>query len=144
MLPLIAPSTCSEAARELVAAVQRGLGVTSNMTKAKANSPALLEGYLLLSGALGHGARRPAVRERVVPATAQNHPCNCCRSAHPSLADHVAHVDADDVAAARSSEASDTKTAALLSFRREASINDRAIFIDPRRVVWRCSPEDLR
>jgi nuclear transport factor 2 (NTF2) superfamily protein len=62
----------------------------------------------------------------------------------PSLADHVARVDADDVAAARSSEASDTNTAALLSFRREASINDRAICIDQRRVVWHCSPEDLR
>ena len=54
-LPLIDPNAATEPAAGLLTAVRKSLGVTPNMTKAMANSPALLKGYLELSGALGTG-----------------------------------------------------------------------------------------
>jgi alkylhydroperoxidase family enzyme len=46
------------------------------MTWAMANSPALLQGYLDLSGALGRGVLRPATRERIALAVAQRNNCS--------------------------------------------------------------------
>jgi uncharacterized peroxidase-related enzyme len=122
-LPLIDPATAPEPAAGLLAGVQKSLGVTPNMTKAMANSPALLKGYVELSGALGHGVLRPAVREQIALAVAQDNSCNYCLSAHSYLAEHVAHLSADDIAAARRSEAADAKTGALLAF--ATAVNDR-------------------
>ncbi|HEY9375988.1 MAG TPA: hypothetical protein VIQ02_02695 [Jiangellaceae bacterium] len=51
-LPLVDPDAATGRAADLLAAVQRSMGVTPNMTKAMANSPALLKGYLALSGTL--------------------------------------------------------------------------------------------
>ena len=114
-LPLIDPASAPAPVADLLAAVQRNLGVTPNMTKAMANSQALLGGYLALSGALGKGVLTPAVREQIALAIAQDNGCSYCLSAHSYLAEHVTHLGTDDIAAARRSEATDPKTAALLS-----------------------------
>ncbi len=115
-LPLIEPSTAAKPVADLLAAVQRTLGATPNTTKAMANSPALLSGYLALSGALGKGVLTGAVREQIALAVSQDNACSYCLSAHSYLAEHVAHLSADDITAARKSDAADTKTAALLPF----------------------------
>ena len=114
-LPLIDPATASAPAAELLAEVRRSLGVIPNMTKAMANSPALLGGYLGLSGALARGVLDPATRERIALTVAQGNECDYCLSAHSYLAEHVAHLDADDIAAARKAHAPDGKTAAILT-----------------------------
>lgn len=121
-LPLIDPATAPAPAADLLAAVQRSLGVTPNMTKAMANSPALLKGYLELSGALSKGVLRPAVREQIALAIAQDNACSYCLSAHTYLAEHVTHLSTDDIAAARKSDAPDAKTAAMLAF--ATTVND--------------------
>jgi len=115
-LSLVDPTTATGQTADLLAAVQRRLGVTPNMTKAMANSPALLEGYLDLSGALAHGSLRPAVREQLALAIAQANACSYCLSAHSYLAEHVTRLSADDITAARKGDAADAKTAALLAF----------------------------
>lgn len=114
--PLVEPATATGPVADLLAAVQRGLGVTPNMTKAMATSPALLKGYLELSGALAKGRLKAAVREQIALAVAQGNACSYCLSAHSYLAEHVAHLGADTIAAARRSESTDPKTAALLAF----------------------------
>ena len=101
---------------DLLAAVQHGMGVTPNMTKAMANSPALLKGYLDLSGAPGKGVLHPATREQIALAVAQDNACSYCLSAHSYLAEHVAHLSTEDITAARKSSAADPKTAAVLAF----------------------------
>jgi uncharacterized peroxidase-related enzyme len=121
-LPLIDPDTVTGRAADLLAAVQRRLGVTPNMTKAMANSPALLKGYLELSGALNSGVLDGATREQIALAVSQVNSCSYCLSAHSYLAEHVAHLSADDIAAARRSEAPNPKTAALLGF--ATAVND--------------------
>ena len=62
------------------------MGVTPNMTKAMANSAALLKGYLDLSGALGKGVVHPATREQIAIAVAQDNACSYCLSAHVQVA----------------------------------------------------------
>jgi uncharacterized peroxidase-related enzyme len=115
-LPLVDPGTATGRAADLLAAAQRRFGVTPNMTKAMANSPALLKGYLELSGALNSGVLDGAIREQIALAVSQVNGCSYCLSAHSYLAEHVAQLSADDIAAARRSEAPNPKTAALLRF----------------------------
>jgi AhpD family alkylhydroperoxidase len=123
-LPLIDPATAPAPAAELLAQVRRSLGVipNMNMTKAMANSPALLGGYVGLSGALARGVLDPATRERIALTVAQGNECDYCLSAHSYLAEHVAHLSADDIAAARKANAPDAKTAAILTL--AGAVND--------------------
>ncbi len=79
-----------------------------------ANSPALLQGYLDLSGALNGGKLDPATREKIALAVAQDNACSYCLSAHAYPAEHVAKIDPADIAAARKSASTDAKTAAIL------------------------------
>jgi uncharacterized peroxidase-related enzyme len=113
--PLVDPATATGKAAQLLADVQKALGVTPNMTKAMANSPALLEGYLALSGALGRGALPAAVREQLALATAEYNGCEYCLSAHTYIGANIAKVDADVLDAARDAKSSDPHTAALLA-----------------------------
>ena len=121
-LPLIDPNAATEPAAGLLAAVRKSLGVTPNMTKAMANSPALLKGYLELSGALGTGVLPVATRERIALAVAQGNSCGYCLSAHSYLAEHFGGLGAAEIASARKSDSNDPKTTALLTF--ATAVND--------------------
>jgi uncharacterized peroxidase-related enzyme len=121
-LPLVDPATATAPVSELFTEVQRRLGATPNMTRAMGNSPALLKGYLDLSGALSRGVLGVATRERIALTVAQGNGCSYCLSAHTYLAEHVAHLHADEVTAARKATAADPKTAAILAF--AAAVND--------------------
>jgi uncharacterized peroxidase-related enzyme len=111
----IEPEAATGAAADLLQQVQRTLGVTPNMTKVMASSPALLEGYLALSGALGGGVIPASVRERLALVTAEANGCEYCLSAHSYIGAHIAKVDADELDRARWAESRDPHTAALLS-----------------------------
>lgn len=113
-IPLIDPDGASGQVADLLAAVQRGLGVTPNMTRAMANSPAVLQGYLDLSGALAKGRLAPAVREQIALTVAQANRCEYCLSAHTYLAQHAARLDDVAIADARRASSSDPHTAAVL------------------------------
>jgi uncharacterized peroxidase-related enzyme len=121
-LPQLDPATTTGRATDLFAEVQRRLGAVPNMTRAMANSPALLRGYLDLSGTLARGALGPATAERIALTVAQGNGCSYCLSAHSYLAEHVAHLEADEIAAARKASATDPKTAAILAL--AATVND--------------------
>ncbi len=121
-LSLIDPASASGPAAELLAGFQKRLGVIPNMTKAMAHSPAFLQGYVDLNAALSRGVLSPAVQEQIALAVSQDNSCNYCLSAHTYLAEHVAHLSEDVIAAARRSESADAKTAALLAF--ATAVND--------------------
>ena len=121
-LPLVDPTTTAAPVSDLFAEVHRRLGATINMTRAMANSPALLKGYLDLSGALNKGVLRAATRELIALTVAQANGCSYCLSAHSYLAEHVARLDQNAIDAARNAMASDPKTEAILSF--AAAVND--------------------
>jgi hypothetical protein len=64
-LPLVDAAVAAAPVSELLTEVQRRLGATPNMTRAMANSPALLKGYLDLSAALSRGVLGAATGERI-------------------------------------------------------------------------------
>jgi uncharacterized peroxidase-related enzyme len=132
-LPLIDAGTADARTRDLLATVQSNLGVTPNMTKAMANSPALLQGYLGLSGGLATGVLRPAVREQIALTVAQRNGCAYCLSAHSYLAEHAANLDADAIDAARKADSGDPKTAAVLAL--AAAVNDARGDLEPAQLA---------
>ncbi|QUQ72478.1 carboxymuconolactone decarboxylase family protein [Kutzneria sp. CA-103260] len=109
------PASAQGPAANLLAEVQKALGLTPNMTKVMANSPVLLQGYLGLSGALAGGVLPAGVRERLAIATAEYNGCEYCLSAHTFIGGNIAKVDAQELEAARDAKASDPHTAALLA-----------------------------
>ena len=92
-LPQVDPATATGPAKLLLTEVQESLGVTPNMTKVMANSPALLSGYLGLAGALDKGVLPAGVRERLALATAEYNGCGYCLSAHTYIGANIAHVE---------------------------------------------------
>lgn len=109
------PETATGKASELLVQVQKSLGLIPTMTKVMANSPALLQSYLALSGAVAGGTLEPAVRERLAIATAQLNGCEYCLSAHTYVGANIAKVDADELDRARRAESTDAHVAALLT-----------------------------
>jgi uncharacterized peroxidase-related enzyme len=114
-LPLVDPATATGPAADLLAAVKKSLGVVPNMTKAMANSPALLEGYIGLNSALNGGVLPVTTRESIALAVGQENSCNYCLSAHTYLGEHVAKMGADAITDARNASADDAKTSAILA-----------------------------
>jgi uncharacterized peroxidase-related enzyme len=116
LVPLLDSATAPEAAAKLLADVHRQMGVTPNLTRAMANSPAMLRGYLGLSGALAGGVLSEADRERIALVIAQGNECSYCLSAHSFIAERVAKLSAEDITDARKSIGPDAKTTAILAF----------------------------
>lgn len=119
----VEPDTATGKAADLLAQVQKSLGLTPNMTKVMANSPALLQGYLALSGAVAGGKLRPAVRERLAIATAQLNGCEYCLSAHTYIGANIAKVDSTELDSARRGESNDPHVAALLKLSNDIAEN---------------------
>ncbi len=112
------PQAADAKARPLLAAVQQMLGVTPNMMRTMAERPAVLDGYLALSGALAKGRLGRRLGEQVALAVAEDNGCGYCAAAHTALGKGAGLSDAD-VAAARDGTATDPRAAAALAFARE-------------------------
>jgi uncharacterized peroxidase-related enzyme len=113
-LPQIDPATATGAAAQLLDQVQKALGLVPNMTKVMATSPALLKGYLALSGALNAGVLLPGVREQLAVATAEHNGCGYCLSAHTYIGSNIAKVDGAELDLARRDQSADPHVTALL------------------------------
>jgi uncharacterized peroxidase-related enzyme len=105
-----------EASKPLLAAVQKQLGVVPNLMKLVGHSPAALEGYLSLNGALGKGKLSVQLRERIALTTAEYNGCDYCLSAHDYLGRNVAKLSDAEIDAARSGRSEDARTEAALQF----------------------------
>ncbi len=97
-------------------AVQQQLGTVPNLFRLIANSPAALEGYLGLSGALAKGRLPAATRERLALAISQFNGCGYCLAAHSFLGSHHAKLDDVEIATNRHGHSADTKADAALRF----------------------------
>ena len=65
-----------EGSKPLLAAVQKQMGVVPNLMKLVGHSPAALEGYLSLNGALGKGKLSVQLRERIALTVAEYNGCD--------------------------------------------------------------------
>src|SRR5262245_11342300 len=104
------------ASHSLLEAVKRQLGSVPHLFRLVRNSPAALEGYLAMQGALAKGALPAATRERIALAVAEINGCNYCLAAHSYLARRVARLDDAEIAANRTGSSNDPKADAAVRF----------------------------
>lgn len=104
------------ASQPLLQAVKKQLGMAPNLFRVIGNSPAALEGYLGLNGALGKGLLDARTRERIALAVAEVNGCDYCLSAHTYLGKNLAKLDDAEMAANRSGHSSDAKADAAVRF----------------------------
>jgi uncharacterized peroxidase-related enzyme len=98
--------------------VKAKLGIVPNMTRAMANSPAVLEGYLGLSGALAGGALEPQIREELALVTAENNGCDYCLSAHTALG-KMAGLSEQQILSSREGRGTTERATAALTFAKQ-------------------------
>lgn len=104
------------AARPLLEAVKQQLGSVPNLFRIVANSPAGLEGYLALNGALGKGQLDVRTRNRIALAVAEANGCTYCLSAHTYLGKNVAKMDDAEMTKNQLGRSSDPKADVALAF----------------------------
>ena len=108
--------TSPAASQPLLQAVKKQLGVVPNLFRLVGNSPAALEGYLGLNGALAKGALEPPTRERIALAIAEINGCNYCLAAHSYLGKNLAKLSDAEIAANRDGASTDAKANAAVGF----------------------------
>ena len=92
--------------KDLFNAVQAKLGVVPNMMRTMGNSPAVLEGYLNLSGALSHGKLSAKTGELIALAVSESNSCDYCLAAHTFIGEKLVKADPAVLKAARSEKSS--------------------------------------
>ena len=116
-IPTPASIAASPAASQpLLEAVGKQLGSVPNLFRLAATSPAALEGYLGMMGALAKGALPAATRERIALAVAEVNGCNYCLAAHAYLGKNLAKLDDAEIAANRAGTSHDAKADAAVRF----------------------------
>ncbi|WP_346909453.1 carboxymuconolactone decarboxylase family protein [uncultured Roseibium sp.] len=104
------------ASQPLLEGVKNLLGSVPNLFRLTANSPAALEGYLGLNGALASGTLNPQTRERIALAVAEINGCDYCLSAHSYLAKNLAKLSDAEIAANRQGTSTDPRADAAVRF----------------------------
>jgi len=104
------------AAQPLLNGVKAKLGSVPNLFRLLAVSPAALEGYLGLSGALGKGSLDARTRERIALAVAEFNGCGYCTSAHAFIGRNMAGLTDAEIAANRNGDSTDARAAAAVRF----------------------------
>jgi uncharacterized peroxidase-related enzyme len=104
------------AAQPLLRAVEQQLGRVPNLFRVVGNSPAALEGYLGMSGALAKGRLPAQTRERIALAVAEENRCGYCLAAHTELGRAIARLDDAEILANRRGTSHDAKADAAVRF----------------------------
>lgn len=112
------PESATGRAKELLEAVKSKLGLVPNMTRAMANAPAALDGYLSFSGALSKGSLSARQREQIALAVSEANGCDYCLAAHSTVGKMVG-LTAEQIVDSRRGTAVDPKADALLKFARQ-------------------------
>ncbi len=109
----IDPQQATGKSKELLDGVQKKLGMTPNLMRAMANSPAALSAYLQFGQALGEGVLSAKTREQIALAVAQANSCDYCLSAHSAMGKMVG-LTAQQIKDARMGSAVDVKENAIV------------------------------
>lgn len=137
--------TAPGASKPLLEQIHGAFGVTPNMFRAVANSPAALQAMWGFFGALGGGVIPAKLGEQIAVAVAERNACEYCLAAHTALG-RKAGASNDELLAAQQGESTDPPTAAALRFAlqivehrgqvREADVQRlRAAGFDDQQVV---------
>jgi uncharacterized peroxidase-related enzyme len=110
-----ARESAPEASKPMLDAVEKQLGVVPNLFRLVSLSPAALQGFLGMNGALAKTLDLKT-RERIALAVAQINGCNYCLSAHTYLGLNLAKIDATEITLNRRGASSDLKANAAVDF----------------------------
>ena len=113
----IDPAQAEGKAKALLDGVHKTLGMTPNLMRTMANSPAVLDAYLGFGKALAGGSLSARLREQIALAVAGANGCEYCAAAHTALGKMLG-LDSAELAANLEARASDPATAATLRFAR--------------------------
>jgi len=108
------PQTATGRAKELLDAVQKKYGMTPNLSRTFANSPAVLETYLGF-GALDGGALSPALREQIALTVSEINGCDYCLAAHSAIGKMVG-LSQEQIQRSREASSADSREHAVLRF----------------------------
>ena len=111
----IDPSQANGKGKQLLDAVHAKLGITPNLMKTLATSPAALEAYLNFSSALSTGVLDAKFREQIALVVAQTNSCEYCLSAHSAIGKMVG-LKPEEIESSRESRSADAKRDAGLKF----------------------------
>lgn len=114
-VPLVSANDTPAASRATLDAIHGAFGVTPNMFRAVALSPAALQAMWAFFGALGGGTLSAKLGEQIAVAVADRNACEYCLAAHTALG-RKAGASAAEMSAAQAGESADPATAAALRF----------------------------
>jgi len=109
------PQSATGESRDLLDGIAQKNGKAVNIQRVIAHSPAALQAYLGINGALAQGSLGPALRERIALVVAQENECGYCLAAHTFLGGK-AGLSAEEIDAARRGEAGEAKERAVVEF----------------------------
>ncbi|HTL18162.1 MAG TPA: carboxymuconolactone decarboxylase family protein, partial [Patescibacteria group bacterium] len=135
------PAAATGKAKTLLDAVQSRFGMTPNSMRTMASSPAVLDAFLNLSGALAGGMLDAKAREQIALAVAEVNGCGYCLSAHAAVGKLVG-LDDDMISQARRVKAANTKTGALLSLAQAITLQRGEISDETFRTARRAGLTD--
>ncbi len=117
-LTIPARENSAPGSQPMLDAVEKQLGIVPNLFRLVGTSPAALEGYLGLSGALAR-TLDAKTRERIALAIAQANGCDYCLSAHTYLGLNLVKIDGAEIALNRAGRSGDAKADAAVVFARK-------------------------
>ena len=121
-----------EASKPTLEAIKKQIGALPNVFRMMSNSPAVLEAYAALNGALGKGKLDKKIRERIALAIAQINGCEYCLAAHTLLAKSLGFTDQQILDLRRANFPADPKLDALVKLAK--SITENKGHADPQSV----------
>lgn len=121
-------NTTDEAVAPLFEAIRKKMGGVPNIMSTMARSPAALEAYLGLSGALSNGRFSASQRELIALAAAGENRCDYCASAHTALGKMAGLDQADMQAVVAGGELADSNGAIVTMVRK--IVNQRGVIAD--------------
>ncbi len=109
------PESATGQVKELFDAVRQAFGAVPNTTRVMANSPAVLESFLVFSTAMGKAQIGGKLHNQVKLNTSETNSCDYCTSILCAVAPS-AGLSADDILAGRTGQSEDRRTDAALKF----------------------------
>lgn len=113
----IDPETASGKVKDLLNTVQRSLGITPNIVRTMAQSPAVLDAYLAFGAALSKGLLSARLREQIALVVGETNGCDYCLAAHTAIGKKVG-LSEDALIESRRANARDSRDRAALQFAR--------------------------
>ena len=109
------PDKAQGKAKTLLDGFQKSFGMTPNLIRTLAHSPAALDAYLGSLKALSGGSLDPALREVLALAVAAENDCQYCIAAHTAIGKRLG-VDDAELTENRAGRSADPQVAAALRF----------------------------